>query len=101
MAQTVVAIGNCSGRDVDKFARFGLSAMDAQEVAAPLVGECGVNIECRVVERKLAARYNLFILEAVKAWTDPKLAKGKTLHHHGFGRFVVDGDPLRFRSAKP
>ncbi len=101
LAKTVVGVGNCSGRDVDKFARFGLTPLPASSVAAPLIAECGVNIECHVVEKKLAPRYNLFIVEAVKAWIDPKLAKAKTLHHCGFGRFVVDGEELRLRSAKP
>jgi len=101
LAEKVVGIGNCSGREVDKFARFGLTARPASSVAAPLIAECGVNIECRVVDKKLATRYNLFVLEAVKAWIDPELAQAKTLHHCGFGRFVLDGDVLQLPSAKP
>ncbi|MCI4679137.1 flavin reductase family protein [Rhodoblastus acidophilus] len=100
MAETVVAIGNCSGREVDKFARFGLTAAPGHEVAAPRITQCIVNIECRVVDRQLVARYNLFILEAVKAWIDPGRAKAKTLHHCGYGRFLLDGEELRLRSAK-
>ncbi len=101
LAEKVVGIGNCSGREVDKFARFGLTARPASSVAAPLIAECGVNIECRVVDKKLATRYNLFVLEAVKAWIDPALAQEKTLHHCGFGRFVLDGEVLQLASAKP
>ena len=101
LVETVVAIGNCSGRDVDKFARFGLKDRRAKEVEAPLIQGCLVNIECRVLDRQLVARYNLFILEAVKAWIDPKRAKDPTLHHCGYGRFRIDGDELCVRSAKP
>ena len=101
LAEKVVGVGNCSGREVDKFARFGLTALPASSVAAPLIAECGVNIECRVVDSKLATRYNLFVLEAVKAWIDPELAQAKTLHHCGFGRFVLDGEVLQLPSAMP
>ncbi|MDI9847108.1 flavin reductase family protein [Rhodoblastus sp. 17X3] len=101
MAETVVAIGNCSGLDVDKFARFGLRARPAKEVGAPLLDQCIVNIECKVVDRALVAAYNLFVLEAVRAWIDPKQAKARTLHHCGYGRFLLDGEELRLRSAKP
>ena len=54
-----------------------------------------------MVDKKLATRYNLFVLEAVKAWIDPELAQAKTLHHCGFGRFVLDGEVLRLPSAMP
>jgi flavin reductase (DIM6/NTAB) family NADH-FMN oxidoreductase RutF len=101
LAETVVAIGNCSGRDGDKFARLGLTAKRAREVEAPLIEQCIVNIECKVLDRRLVKRYNLFILEAVKAWIDPKRASARTLHHCGHGRFLVDGEELRLRSAKP
>ncbi len=100
LAETVVAIGNCSGREVDKFARFGLTALPGHEVSAPRITQCIVNIECKLVDRALVARYNLFIVEAVKAWIDPERARAKTLHHCGYGRFLLDGEELRLRSAK-
>ncbi|HYX63741.1 MAG TPA: flavin reductase family protein, partial [Burkholderiales bacterium] len=53
LAAKVVAIGNASGRDVDKFARFGLTALRAARVGAPLIGECFANLECRVRETQL------------------------------------------------
>src|ERR1700754_1546793 len=39
LAEQVVDIGNCSGFDVDKFDRFGLTPKDGKHVAAPLVEE--------------------------------------------------------------
>jgi flavin reductase (DIM6/NTAB) family NADH-FMN oxidoreductase RutF len=68
----VVDIGNCSGDDVDKFAAFGLTPRPAKRVKAPLVAECFANIECKVVDTSLVNKYNMFILEGVKAWSDPK-----------------------------
>ena len=52
LAAKVVAIGNCSGREVDKFATFRLTPKTARRVSAPLVAECFANIECRVVDTR-------------------------------------------------
>jgi flavin reductase (DIM6/NTAB) family NADH-FMN oxidoreductase RutF len=101
LAPKVVEIGNCSGRDVDKFQRFGLTPKPAMRVAAPLVAECFANLECRVAETRLVNKYNLFILEVLKAWTDPAQKHPRTIHHHGYGSFVVDGETIKLKSRMP
>jgi flavin reductase (DIM6/NTAB) family NADH-FMN oxidoreductase RutF len=98
LAPKVVKIGNCSGREVDKFARFGLTAVPAARVTAPLIGECFANLECRVADTGFVAKYNLFILEVVKAWIDPAQKNPKTIHHRGYGKFAVDGPVIRISS---
>ncbi|MBC7314070.1 MAG: flavin reductase family protein [Rhizobium sp.] len=101
MAEKVVAIGNCSGRDTDKFAEIGLTALPAEKVSAPLIGECFANLECRVVDRDFVERHNLFVLDVVKAWYDPKQVTPKTLHHKGYGTFAVDGEEITLASKMP
>jgi flavin reductase (DIM6/NTAB) family NADH-FMN oxidoreductase RutF len=98
LARQVVRVGNSSGRRIDKFAAFGLTPAPARRVRAPLIAECFANLECRVADRRLVNRYNLFILEVVKAWIDPAQRTPKTIHHHGYGRFVVDGRAIRLAS---
>lgn len=98
MAERVVAIGNCSGREVDKFARFHLATRPAKDVAPPLLTDCIANIECRVIERSLVKRFNLFVLEVVHAWIDPAKAHERTLHHRGWGEFALDGEIIRLSS---
>lgn len=106
LAPTVVDIGNCTGAEVDKFAAFGLTALPASLVDAPLVGECFANLECRVADDALVDKYNLFVLEVVKAWCDPdKISRGKTvqplaktIHHRGDGTFSVDGQTLNLKT---
>ena len=98
LASTVVGIGNCSGRDVDKFMQFGMTAKPARLVGAPLIAECFVNLECRCVDTRLVRRYDMFVLEVVKAWIDPARRNARTLHHRGFGRFAVDGETISLRS---
>jgi flavin reductase (DIM6/NTAB) family NADH-FMN oxidoreductase RutF len=98
LARQVVAVGNCSGREVDKFARISLTPKPASQVAAPLIAECFANLECRVFDRRNVPRYNIFLLEVVKAWTDPAQRNPKTIHHHGYGRFTVDGAAFSLKS---
>ena len=101
LAPVVVKVGNSSGRAVDKFKKFGLTPRPAEFVAPPLIAECFANFECRVVDTSLVDKYNLFILEVVKAWTDPKQKQPKTIHHHGYGNFVVDGKTITLKSKMP
>ena len=98
LAPKVVKVGNCSGRETEKFARFGLTALPAARVAPPLIAECFANLECRVADTRLVSKYNLFVLEVLKAWIDPAQKHPKTIHHHGYGRFVVDGEAIRLSS---
>ncbi|MBZ5672436.1 MAG: flavin reductase family protein [Acidobacteriia bacterium] len=98
LAPKVVGVGNCSGRNVEKFERFGLTAAPAELVAPPLVAECFANLECRVADTRFVNRYCMFVLEVLKAWTDPAQRDPKTIHHHGYGRFAVDGEMIKLKS---
>jgi len=104
LAETVVDIGNCSGDRRDKFRDFGLTPVPAAMVRPMLVAECFANIECRVADDALVERYDLFVLEGVRAWRDPRkmgpdLRSPKTIHHVGDGTFRVDG-PTRDLKAR-
>ena len=98
LAAKVVDVGNSSGRRVDKFAAFGLTPQPARHVEPPLIAECYANLECRVTDARMANRYNFFVLEVLKAWTDPACKNPRTLHHLGKGRFVVDGRTITLPS---
>ena len=96
MLDTVVGIGLCSGRDTDKFAKFGLTRHKASHVKAPLLADCLANIECRVVE--IIAHYGIVILQGVAAHIEPARKDRTTLHAIGDGTFITDG-PLMDRQA--
>jgi len=98
LAPKVIKIGNSSGRDIDKFAKFGLTPVPAERVGAPLIAECFINLECNVKDTRMVDAYGLFILEVLKAWVDPKQKDAKTIHHRGYGKFAVDGKTLRLKS---
>jgi len=98
LARHAVACGNTSGRKVDKFRVFGLTPAAASRVKAPLIDECYANLECKVVDTRMTGRYNLFILEVLKAWIDPLRKDPKTIHHLGKGAFMVAGETIRLPS---
>jgi flavin reductase (DIM6/NTAB) family NADH-FMN oxidoreductase RutF len=91
MIDTVVRIGNSSGRSVDKFSAFGLTADPAEKVKAPLIRECYANFECRLVDDAMVNRYNFFIFEIVKAHREPRPKHPATIHYTGDGEFMVAG----------
>jgi flavin reductase (DIM6/NTAB) family NADH-FMN oxidoreductase RutF len=88
----VVGIGNSSGRDVDKFEEFELTALPGDKVKAPLIGECFANLECKLVDRSLIRKYSLFVLEVVKAHVATSPAYPRTMHYRGDGVFMISGE---------
>lgn len=101
LSRAVMGCGNTSGRDTDKFAKFGLTPVKASRVKAPLLEECFASLECKVADARLAKKYNFFLLRVLKAWVDPSVKNPKTLHHRGEGDFMVAGKtvtvPLRVK----
>ena len=99
LAKQVVGVGNCSGRTVDKFEKFGLTPVEASQVQAPLIAECYASLECRVADTQLVNSYNFFVLEVVQAWVDTAIKKPQTLHHRGNGLFAVAEGTVKLRSG--
>jgi flavin reductase (DIM6/NTAB) family NADH-FMN oxidoreductase RutF len=98
LAAKVVEVGNCSGRNVEKFKKIGLTPAPAKHVAAPLVAECFANLECRVADTRFVNKYGIFILEVLHAWIDPAQKNPKNIHHRGYGTFAVDGKIIKLKS---
>jgi flavin reductase (DIM6/NTAB) family NADH-FMN oxidoreductase RutF len=98
LAKKAVACGNVTGREIDKFKVFHLTPVKASRVKTPMIGECYANLECKVVDPSMPEQYNLFILEVVQAWTDPKKKNPRTIHHRGKGVFMVSGKTIRLPS---
>ncbi len=98
LVEKVVGCGNTSGRTLDKFKAYGFTPKRASTVLAPLIDECYANLECRIADQSLVDEYNLFILEVVKAWIDPSRKDPHTIHHRGWGAFMVAGDTIKLPS---
>ena len=111
IASEVLAIGNTSGRNldrtryVDKFAAFGLDTFAGADPALPLVTGCVAWLECTLIpEPHNQQRYDLFIGEVTAAWADSRVfANGhwtygadtptelQTLHYVAGGTFLTVG----------
>ncbi|MHC1717736.1 MAG: flavin reductase family protein [Acidaminococcaceae bacterium] len=90
--EKVISVGDCSGKDTDKFKKFELTPLQASEVAAPLVKECLACLECRV--NGYIEDPGIVLLQGVKAWIDDEHQERRTFHANGDGTFVVDGARL-------
>jgi flavin reductase (DIM6/NTAB) family NADH-FMN oxidoreductase RutF len=103
MADVTYAVGTVSGRDGDKFARYGLRTAPASLVAAPLIEGCVAWLECRLIrEPGVESRYDLFVAEVVAAWADDEVFvegewrfpddQRRTIHHLSRGDFFATGE---------
>ena len=97
LTDTVVKIGNTSGADIDKFAEFSLTALDAEGVSAPLIAECHGNFACRLYDDALIDKYNFFIFEVVSAQVATRPDLPETIHYTGDGVFTVSGKTISRR----
>jgi flavin reductase (DIM6/NTAB) family NADH-FMN oxidoreductase RutF len=98
LAATAVRIGSSSGRDIDKFATFKLTASESEQVAAPLIEECYASFECRLVDSSLIRKYSLFVFEVVEAHVATSPRFPRTIHYRGGGLFMISGPTVsRYR----
>jgi flavin reductase (DIM6/NTAB) family NADH-FMN oxidoreductase RutF len=92
MLDIVVAIGNSTGAEIDKFEEFGLTQVKASKVKAPMIKECYANFECKLYDNKLIKNYSLFVFEILKAHVAISPKYPKTVHYTGDGVFMISGD---------
>lgn len=97
LLDTVVAIGNCSSDEGDKFERFGLTPVAGSAVDAPGIGECHARFECRLHETRITADYPLFVWRVVAAHVAPRPKWPRTVHYRGDGQFMVSGQTVSRR----
>lgn len=67
-AEKYMYLGTVSGRDEDKLA--DINTKDGHVVDAPILTDCPVNIECKVVDSITPGSHELFIGEVVKVHCD-------------------------------
>ncbi len=107
------AVGNESGRDVDKIARHRIATIDGPMTAVPLIeAGCAAWLECRLIpEPHTEDAYDTCFAEVVGAAADPRIFSGgrwsfrddnqalQTIHHLGGGNFVRAGGTLQARGV--
>lgn len=73
--------GITSGKDIDKFKKTGLQKLPSSVVSAPIIKQCPLNLECKLVESKIIGTSNHFVGEIVETHIDTN--KIKDIHHWG------------------
>lgn len=53
-------LGSHSGRDEDKLAKLNLKIEEGVEVNAPILADCPVNIECKIVDSIVTGSHEMF-----------------------------------------
>lgn len=92
IADKVMGSGKTSGKNVDKFVKFGFTVRPASKIDVPLIEECYASLECRVVDASLVEKYNFFIAQILEAWVDKGVKNPKTLHHITGRKFILGGN---------
>lgn len=74
--------GTRSGRKFDKFKETGLTPVPAKHVSPPLIKECPINIECRVVEKvkPRCCKYTYFFGKALAVHVEEGVWDGNILN---------------------
>ena len=64
-------VGTCTGRDgLDKFAEYGLTPAKSSVIDAPIIEECPVNLECKMLSVSVVGDHDLFLGEVVAMHVD-------------------------------
>jgi len=62
--------GIISGRDTDKFKDTGFTKMSSSLIQSPIIKECPINFECRLIDAQMTGTTNHFIGEIVETHVD-------------------------------
>jgi len=64
-------VGTCTGRDgLDKFSEYGLTPIKSSVIDAPIIEECPVNLECKMLNVSEVGDHDLFLGEVVAMHVD-------------------------------
>lgn len=63
-------LGSHSGRDEDKFEKLNIGVEEGVKVNAPLLKDCPVNIECKVVDSIVTGSHEMFVGKIEYVHTD-------------------------------
>ncbi len=98
--------GRVSGREIDKFERFGLTPIPATRVKPPLIKECVANLECIVAGKLKTGDHTIFVGEIVEAHVNDEfynedehcldLNKAKIIISHG-GEYREIGKVIAYK----
>ncbi len=79
MKDELMGCGSTSGRDVNKFERFHLEAVEGRATHSPVIGGCGTYLECRITVKEDLGCAKL-LTDEIDHWYE---GEGKHILYHG------------------
>lgn len=99
-AEVVDACGTVSGKKVNKFTHFNLTARKGALMHAPLIEECPIHLECKVRQVLSLGSHDLFIGEVVSVLVEEDILDDKGKLSLGAGSVLGFGGGQYF-AVKP
>lgn len=62
--------GIYSGSEIDKFSETGFTKLPSSEIDSPIIKECPINVECKLIETRMTGRTYNFIGEILETHID-------------------------------
>ena len=78
--EQVIFCGQKSGREVDKFKETKFTPIPAEVVKVPLIAECPINIECKVVAAVKPGTHTLFVGQVLTVHVEEGMFDGTKLN---------------------
>jgi len=70
LLDSMLKVGTTHSNEIDKFAEGGLTQMPAKHISAPLITECFLNIECKVIDQFPTGDHTIFLAEPLAVYVD-------------------------------
>ncbi|MGD9931301.1 MAG: flavin reductase family protein, partial [Mangrovibacterium sp.] len=81
LTEAILKVGTTHSNEVDKFAETGLTPMQSDKINAPMIEECFLNIECKVIDQITTGDHTVFVAKPIAVFmnedvmTDGKFAE--------------------------
>ena len=76
LTEAILKVGTTHSNEVDKFAETGLTTMQSNKIKAPMIEECFLNIECKVIDQFITGDHTVFVAKPIAAFMNDDVMIG-------------------------
>jgi len=87
MKSLIEYTGSCSGRDIDKFAKYDIEAIKSKHVKPPLIKDAVACFECKVRGKLVTGDHTIFAGEVLASYISDE--NKNRLYNFGDGKFRI------------
>lgn len=78
LTEAIVKVGTTHSDEVNKFTETGLTPFTSSKISVPLIEQCFLNIECKVLDQFVTGDHTVFVAEPLNAMiSDDLIVDGK------------------------